>query len=312
LIILLTVLSALAIVTARDALVLKKAISVALGSGTPSIPTLSDLPLPALPTTNTLNRPFARFAAELVARLENTKTQGLAVPSTLTSLGTFNSNAGKFNGWLLRATPSTMWLVFRGTSTRDEWEKDFELKQVSFIARMGNRSISRIAYSKYLMQSPMATATPLFAPEVGVHSGFMDIYTSLRPLMLAVLQNSNFTQLCITGHSMGAAQALCATLDLATLFPAVKIDTVVFGCPRVGNTAFAAAVVAPTNVNSLVIVANTCDMVTAVPLAVQPTLTPPYTPLVYTHPAGAVHNFTDNREGWISNHMIGLYIDYLS
>ena len=303
--------SSLAIVTAHDAAVLKKAIEVAVGVG-PGAPTLQDLAPPSTPTGNELDAPFARFAANLVARLEyNGVYGGLYPPSALTQLGTFSSNSGKFNGWLLRANADQLWLVFRGTSTKDEWQKDFQMQQVPFLTRMASRAISRMAYPE-LMHAPMLTNTDLFGPHLGVHSGFMDIYTSMRPTILDVLSATSFTQLNITGHSMGASQALYATLDISTLFPTVVVNTVAFGCPRAGNTAFAEAVLAPPNVNSLVILANTCDMVTDVPLAVQPTLFPPYDALVYTHPGSAIHHFTDNRGGWIANHMISVYLDYLT
>lgn len=311
--VLLTVTTSLAIMTARDTITLRKAVEKAVGVGSPK-PAHTDLPIPSMPTSNTLHVAFARFAAELVARLENPKPV-LTPPSAMKSLGTLSSNSGKFNGWILQpidpTSASTLWIVFRGTSTKDEWDKDFDIHQVSFLTRMASRSVSRIAYPN-LMRSPMRTETSLFNANVGVHSGFMDIYTSLRPIMLDALNATSFSRVCITGHSMGAAQALYATLDLTTLFPDVIFDTVVFGCPRVGNTAFAKAVLEPPNLNSLVILANTCDMVTDVPLAVQPILTSPYTPLVYTHPGPALHNFTDNRNGWIANHMIGVYMDYLS
>jgi hypothetical protein len=309
---LLVTMSSLAIVTAHDAVMLKRAVEVALGVG-PGPPVVHELALPPLPPSNELHAAFARFAADLVARLEYNSTYGdLHAPAVLEQLGTFSSNSGKFNGWLLRArdTPTQLWLVFRGTSTKDEWVKDFQLRQVSFLTRLSSRAISRIAYPT-LMHAPMRVDTGMFNPDIGVHSGFMDIYMSMRPLILSALQATNFTQLNITGHSMGAAQALYATLDLSTLFPNTRLDTVVFGCPRVGNSKFAEAVVSSPNVHSLVMVANTCDLVTNVPMAVQPTLSPPYTALVYTHPGSALHNFTDNREGWIANHMIGVYLDYL-
>ena len=116
----------------------------------------------------------------------------------------------------------------------------------------------------------------------------------------------------ITGHSLGAAHALYATLDFATLYPTVTFDTIVFGAPRAGNSAFATALLATPNLNSMVLLANTCDLVTDVPLAVQPTLVAPYRPLIYTHPGSAMHVFTDNRNSWIANHVINVYMDYLT
>lgn len=306
----------IAAVTASDTLVLKRAIVKAAGES-PAAPPLSDLPLPSLPATNALYTPFGRFAAELVARLEHYKslappgtTPGPVVPSVLTQLGTFSSDSGKFNGWLLRDANGTLWLVFRGTATKDEWEKDLQLRQVPFVTRMSTRAIRRIAYP-VLMNSPLRTDTTVFPPDIGVHSGFLDIYLSLRPMILTVLHATTFSRLVVTGHSLGAAHALYATLDLSAVFPNVTFDTIVFGAPRAGNSAFAAALLALPNVNSLVLLANTCDLVTNIPLAVQPTLEAPYLPLIYTHPGAALHMFTDNRGGWIANHMINVYMDYL-
>ena len=314
----------LAIVTARDAMMLKHAVGMAYGSDAATATyTPTDLTVPALPTLSTststsLNIPFARFAAELVARLEywSPLDANANAPPSLTHLGTFSSDSGKNNGWLLSDssnTNTTLWLVFRGTSTNDEWKKDFQLQQVSFLTRLASRSIGRLAYPDFMV-APISTNTDLFDPDIGVHSGFMDIYMSLRPALLNVLSNfpTSIKRICITGHSLGASQALCATLDLSTLFPDVTLDTVVFGCPRVGNNAFADALLRASTVNSLVLLANTCDMVTNMPLAVQPNLSPPYDPLIYTHPGPAIHNFTENRLGWIANHMISVYIDHLS
>ena len=174
--------------------------------------------------------------------------------------------------------------------------------------------MNRVAYLK-MMTEPMANST-LFGQDVAVHSGFLNVYLSVRELIMATVDakissNSN-TQLCITGHSLGAALAQLATLDMASTYPSLNINTVAFGSPRVGNTAFSNSMLSLPNVNSLVLVANTTDMVPNVPLAVQPTLTPPYTPLEYTHPDSAMHYFTHNYGSWMGNHMMGAYIDYLN
>ena len=318
-ILVLTLLTAasLAIVTIHESRVLKNSVEVALGSS-PGVPALSQLELPALPPAgakNELVTPFARFAGELVSRLEYHKTLGgLTPPTVLTSLGTFSSSSGTSNGWLLSDANDVLWLVFRGTSTKDEWKKDFELQQVPFLTRMVSSAARRVSYPQLADQpSTRANFFPDDAAEgIEVHSGFMSIYSNIRELLLDVLNVTTFTHMCVTGHSLGAAHALYATLDLALTFPSVTFDTVTFGCPRAGNSAFANAVATHPNVNSLVLLANTCDMVTDVPLATQPTLTPPYKTLVYTHPGSAIHNFTDNREGWIENHMMHVYLDYLA
>ena len=302
--------ASLAAVTVRDTIVLKRAVEAAAGVSSGTRPPPAELALPAMPESSVLHVPFARFAADLVARLENSAAT-LTPPLTLEHLGTLSSESGKNNGWMLK-TPDTdtLWLVFRGTATKNEWEKDFELRQVSFLARMMSRAAGRIAYPT-LMDAPMRTNTNLFDPDIGVHAGFMDIYQSMRPLLLGILDRVDTARLCIAGHSMGAVMAQFASLDLGLTFPNLVIDTVVFGSPRAGNTTFARAMSTLTNLNSLVLLTNTCDMVGNVPLAVQPTLAAPYTALIYTHPGHAIHNFTDNRETWVANHTMGVYVDYL-
>jgi hypothetical protein len=311
LVVTLLTISTLIVVTIHDSQVIKKAAEMAMGDS-PEIPTVSNLSMPSLPTSNTLHVPFARFASDLVARLEyHKKMGGLTPPQTLVSLRTFNSNSGKFNGWLLRSSldDGILWLVFRGTSTKDEWKKDFELEQVSFLTRMIHSPARRFAFPSQI--NTLTTSNYFSDPDIFVHSGFISIYADIRPLLLDVLHATTFTHLCVTGHSLGAAQALYATLDLSTIFPSVTFDTIVFGAPRAGNTAFAEALFMPSNINSLVMLANTCDMVTDLPLAVQPVLKQPSCFAIYTHPGASIHNFTDNRQGWIANHMINVYIDYL-
>jgi predicted lipase len=47
------------------------------------------------------------------------------------------------------------------------------------------------------------------------------------------------TRLIVTGHSLGAALATLAALDLKANFPQLNIILYNFGSPRVGNTDFA-------------------------------------------------------------------------
>lgn len=306
------VLLSLSALAANDAITLKRAIVKSMGT-TPSLPDILDLPVPDLPAPKTFNTAVGRYASLLVARLQYYRAAQLSaplVPPGLTELAKINSLAGPYNAWLLRDTNNTIWLVFRGTATRDEWEKDLQLQQVPFLTQLSLRSIRRIAYPK-MITAPMNRVN-IFGSGIGVHSGFFTIYMSIRDAILAIINDNPVTRVVITGHSLGAAQALYATLDLAVTYPSTTFDTFVFGSPRVGNSEFASALVSLPNLNSLVLLANTCDLVPNVPLAVQPMLSHPYTPIIYTHPGAAMHFFTDNRHGWIPNHMINVYIDYLS
>ena len=57
----------------------------------------------------------------------------------------------------------------------------------------------------------------------------------------------------VTGHSLGAGQAVVAALDLATLYPAIPVTMYTFGTPRVGDAAHAKAIRDQTNLATFVI-----------------------------------------------------------
>lgn len=290
----------------HDSIEIRRAAQLAVGSPIPHPPPI-EMDSPQLPQEkHTLDPNFARYAADLVTRVESENMD--SPPSHLESLGILDTQSGKNNAWILKdLDKNRVWIVFRGTSTKDEWEKDFELKQVPFVSRLLDKNISRLAYPQ-LMEHPQ-TPHELFGEEVQVHSGFMDLYTDIRDQI--VNHASDVNEICIAGHSLGGALAQITSYDLANIYPGTPISTVVFGCPRVGNEHFASNLVNLNDLKHFVMVTNTCDLVTDVPLAVQPVLKAPNTPIFYTHPSNTTHQFTDNRGTWIENHMIGVYTDYL-
>jgi hypothetical protein len=289
--------------TVCDTIVVKRAVRTAVGES--SHPATRHLPLPQTVTTGHIVNPeFARFAADLIVRLG--PTQPPTRPNHLISVGTFSSSSGNHNGWLLQSDAAD-WIVFRGTSTRDEWDRDFEMQQTPFLSRLLTKNIRKMAYPK-LSQKPQ-TGDDMFPPDALVHSGFLDIYLDIRDLLLKAVALSDNTRVCVTGHSLGGALAQFATYDIATNQPNKVVDTIVFGCPRVGNPVFAQHLTQAVNVNSFVMLTNTCDLVPNLPLAVQP-IVKSSVPLIYAHPTGS-HNFTDNRGTWTKNHMMGVYIDHI-
>lgn len=300
-IIMFIVMMSVTVATVHDTIVVKRAVRTAVGA-TPDRPATLSLPLPPLPARgHELQPEFARFAADLIVRMGSTPTP----PPSLNAMGTFSSASGKNNGWMLRSEDQ-LWLVFRGTSTRDEWERDFEMQQAPFLSRLVAKNIRKMTYPK-MSQSPQIPHTTL--PDARVHSGFLAIYLDIRELILDAISSSANRRVCVVGHSLGGALAQFAAYDIATHNPDKTVDTLVFGCPRVGNHAFAAASSQPANINSFVMLTNTCDLVPNLPLAVQPALKIEE-PMMYVHPAGS-HNFTDNRHTWIANHLMGVYIDYI-
>lgn len=100
-----------------------------------------------------------------------------------------------------------------------------------------------------------------------VHSGFLKAYSSIRPTLLQLLSDnaSNYDHIWFTGHSLGAALATLAVVDVGSILnnasspitiksmrslssspieqtlnlPKAKIFSYLFGTPRAGNQEFA-------------------------------------------------------------------------
>ncbi|KAL4452452.1 hypothetical protein ABPG75_008114 [Micractinium tetrahymenae] len=84
-------------------------------------------------------------------------------------------------------------------------------------------------------------------PQPWVHSGFLTAYDSVRPAVLSVLSTllegeaPRTWRLFLTGHSLGGALATLCAWDSAhrSWRTQVELEVWNFGCPRVGNRAFA-------------------------------------------------------------------------
>jgi hypothetical protein len=81
-------------------------------------------------------------------------------------------------------------------------------------------------------------------PDVSVHSGFWGAYQEMKPAMLSGLatafSDSGARTLIVTGHSLGAAMAELAALDLKlNVYPDKYYASYTQGTPRPGNPAFA-------------------------------------------------------------------------
>jgi predicted lipase len=81
--------------------------------------------------------------------------------------------------------------------------------------------------------------------KIRVHSGFYDAYQTIKEDILEFVEQyikeDCPTSYCIDimGHSFGAALAVLCAVDLQYHFPKVQFNVILFGCPRVGNRAFA-------------------------------------------------------------------------
>jgi triacylglycerol lipase len=73
---------------------------------------------------------------------------------------------------------------------------------------------------------------------IRVHSGFINSYKSIRLYLHKKFKNSGKEKVFISGHSLGGALTTCCAIDFQYNFTS-KIEAVAFGCPRIGNKAFA-------------------------------------------------------------------------
>mgnify|MGYP002837333271 CR=1 FL=1 len=82
------------------------------------------------------------------------------------------------------------------------------------------------------------------------------------------------TKLFVTGHSLGAALSVLCGIRLAHKYPDNPVQVINFGCPKVGNWAFAQLVNSKTNL-CVHRVAHKNDVITRIltPLSLSLTLT---------------------------------------
>ncbi|GAA5795383.1 hypothetical protein HPULCUR_000739 [Helicostylum pulchrum] len=132
---------------------------------------------------------------------------------------TFSSKIRDIGGFLLRSdSKKTIYLVFRGTNSYTNW-----VVNADFIK------------TKY---KPVSGAE--------VHKGFYDAYNEVSSYYFSQLQEQHKKyadyEIIVTGHSLGGAQALLATMDLYQRIPTLNTDNLkiyTVGSPRVGNSDFA-------------------------------------------------------------------------
>ena len=105
-------------------------------------------------------------------------------------------------------------------------------------------------------------------------------------------------KIIITGHSLGAALATLASLDLQYDYDVVSYT---FASPRVCDGF-------PTEgMRGFFRIDNTCDIIQQLPLAVMLNFNNPKSPYYYQHSGDSMF-FTDNKKGMGANHLIDVFI----
>lgn len=135
----------------------------------------------------------------------------------------------------------TVYIAFRGTDSARDWATDFRFCK------------KKIPYDNT-------------ASKIRVHGGFIDMYKNpeVRDAIRYFLPKEA-EKVRVTGHSYGAALAVLCAVDLQYNFPEKDFEVVLFGCPRVGNRAFAQSF--NRRVFKTFRVENGNDIVTKVPFA---------------------------------------------
>ncbi len=115
----------------------------------------------------------------------------------------------------LRLQGDLLHIAFRGTDSPKDWLTDFSFWK------------KKIPYQNY-------------ASRIRVHAGFIDAYKNegIRGRIHSYLTR-DIRRVRLTGHSYGAALAVLCAVDLQYNFPDRDYEVALFGCPRVGNGAFA-------------------------------------------------------------------------
>jgi triacylglycerol lipase len=132
------------------------------------------------------------------------------------------------------------YLILRGTQTSKEWLRNFNIDLV-----------------------------PYLLPGHGkVHEGFLQTYCSIRDDLREALSPAGARpDLFIAGHSLGAALATLAAMEMESLEEGRVRAVYTYGSPRVGDDAFVKSFNALFPQRSFRIV-NTSDIITSIPLPI--------------------------------------------
>lgn len=127
---------------------------------------------------------------------------------------------------------STVYIVFRGSEARADWETNFDFKQTQFEFR---------AIIQEEILGEQEKIYPYGESQSGalMHQGFTRAYLSVRTQLHDYFKSTTATQAIVTGHSLGGALAVLCAVDIQYNFgDRVAVTTYTFGAPRVGNQGF--------------------------------------------------------------------------
>lgn len=249
---------------------------------------------------NNLSVDIAQYSSIVIYSLEKAAQNNVKpiYPLDLTIIKElYNDNTNPIFGAVFTDNFNRIWVAFRGTLEPQEWAQDLEYTQVP-ISNLNTKTQNRLAFLRTDLN-----ITPK------VHEGFLNAYQNMRNTMLTAIDsipNSQNKIIIVTGHSLGAAIATLAALDLKqSSYNNVVIYS--FASPRIGDGAFISLVNTTLPLYRFV---NICDIIPNMPPAVSPNLQDPNNPYIYEH-AGTMIPFQVNRLSMINNHLIPAYMEGL-
>jgi triacylglycerol lipase len=134
---------------------------------------------------------------------------------------------------LVDATGSALYIVFRGSEQRLDWNTNFEFsqKEANFKQAVIEEQIVQNRAQVYPYGAESSSGSKM-------HQGFVDAYFSVRDQIHAYLRSHPATSVTVTGHSLGGALATLCAVDVQYNFSSIPIELYTFGSPRVGNKGF--------------------------------------------------------------------------
>lgn len=206
----------------------------------------------------------------------NVNTIQSAVQSTTQELVKIDKKVPVYFGFVL-SSPQAQIIIFRGTQRTTEWLLNLTALQIN----------------------PQEEDKPQFSGRV--HRGFVNIYRDLVTQTREIARKLDPTKPCyISGHSLGAAIATLAAMDLAITMPQLRpqLRLYTYASPRIGNPAFA-------NAHSQLIpnhyrIVNLADLVPLVPSTMF------FNNINYVH-AGQEWSFLSQNGDLLPNHVVDTY-----
>ncbi|NJK48282.1 lipase family protein [Candidatus Gracilibacteria bacterium] len=132
------------------------------------------------------------------------------------------------------STGSSIYIVFRGSENRIDWDTNFNLEQevVKFQKDVLQKKVVGDREQVYPYEEESRSGAKM-------HRGFASAYMSVREQIHNYLNDRAAPSLTVTGHSLGGALATLCAVDIQYNFSnKVTVDIYTFGAPRVGNNGF--------------------------------------------------------------------------